>query len=1482
MTKNKFFALLIIIFMLLSVSGCGGGGNNVSRFADTPISQDKPVPEIKSDDIPIIPEPSPQSQDKSVEPVPTPTPTPEPIISHDPFPEPARYTVSFNSNGGSTVPSIRVTNGGTVEMPENPTLVGYVFAGWYKDEAFTEMFMFGADGDKITKDTTLYAQWINADTLRAEYALGEIVISYANGDNPKYVTKNLMLPAKVDVSGDVNISWSSSNASAVSSSGAVTRPSGHEAEVTLTATAFSGSQSAIRTFDVKVIRARSRESNDVPVVDVKNIGSGDLSITYKASSDQIADIEGNYSSITIQNADDALDAIQGIHVALGINNPYEELETFLVTSDSYSYEYSFQQVYKSVKVFGRSIMASTNASGEGDFLHSSFLASSVLDSADMRINLSASEAENRAKANYSGIVSADTVRTEQIVYSLEDYENAPVYAYIVRVYGMSVGDYIDDSVFINADTGEIITRYTNICDAVDIRKASGKNEFGDDVSFDDVYEFDFQAPAFSYIMRDPNLHIKMNNYLRLMLYPVFSISNTWKDAHHVTVYSNMREIMQWWKDRFERDSLDGNGTNIDIVAHALGRTDNASWIYSIHRIYTYDRAEVSSFDHFCGADVDTLTHETTHATLQYITGNLPYENATGAINEGYADIFACIKDKNWEHGERLFDDDNKYNLDCMRNIASPLSGGVIEKPYQLYTPLETIYADYKKGGEDDHGKVHERSFKVSHAAYLMHISNDVNGLTWKELGDVWYKSMHKGLNATSKFEDVCRCVLWAASELSLPYSKIAIIDSAFSQLGYGSNASLTGKVTDYDTHLPIPGVLIRANVGNVSKNIFADDNGNFSITFPQGNCALEIVNYGYVTFSTNLKLENIASWNGKELNVQMVRSGTGSINGIINRLTIPATPFEGVTLKIRANWNNQDSEPILTTTTDANGKYSFDLGSNGAGYYTIEMIKEGYETSTFNVTVSGATEWQSEYLIGEEKPIINPISPDVQVSPDVSAVSGDIPIDEEHFPDKSFRAYVSYYFDKDNNDVLSAEEIKQVTYIDISGSSDVPHTCSSLKGIEYFRYLQHLDCYYNLLTELDVSGCAYLQSLDCGSNLLNALNVSGCVALQYLYCSYNKLTELDVSSCTALQYLNCSNNWLTTLNFGGSCTALKDLDCYNNLLTTLNVSGCINLLSLNCNNNKLSELNVNDCIILTFLYCGHNQLKTLNLSSYTTLFDLYCSYNCLTTLNVSGYTALTRLECYSNQLLELDVSGCVSLRYLECYDNQLIKIDVSNCTNLINLYCYNNQLIELNVSECVFLIRLKCEDNQIIELDVSENTSLQVLTCSNNQLTALDVSKNPVLVTLACGHNQLATLDVSKNTYLKNLYYDDGVTIIWYSAPTSSASALTSSQSASTLLAVLPPFTPAESGTYTFTVPIDHTPPKGTSLLLLADSEDIHGSFTLTDSPDTVIVSADFTAGRTYTPVIVATSEHQSGGCNTVTMKIVLLAGVMVLLAKKS
>ena len=71
-------------------------------------------------------------------------------------PEPVKYTVTFNTNGGSAISSQIVESGKTVAEPTAPIKDSSIFAGWYSDSALTTKFSFST---KITADTTLYAKW---------------------------------------------------------------------------------------------------------------------------------------------------------------------------------------------------------------------------------------------------------------------------------------------------------------------------------------------------------------------------------------------------------------------------------------------------------------------------------------------------------------------------------------------------------------------------------------------------------------------------------------------------------------------------------------------------------------------------------------------------------------------------------------------------------------------------------------------------------------------------------------------------------------------------------------------------------------------------------------------------------------------------------------------------------------------------------------------------------------------------------------------------------------------------------------------------------------------------------------------------------------------------------------------------------------------------------------------------------------------------
>ncbi|MDR0472506.1 MAG: InlB B-repeat-containing protein, partial [Treponema sp.] len=70
-----------------------------------------------------------------------------------------KYTVTFNSNGGSEVAQIpNITPNTLITAPAAPTKTDLFFGGWYKDNTtFANAWNFASD--KVTQNTILYAKW---------------------------------------------------------------------------------------------------------------------------------------------------------------------------------------------------------------------------------------------------------------------------------------------------------------------------------------------------------------------------------------------------------------------------------------------------------------------------------------------------------------------------------------------------------------------------------------------------------------------------------------------------------------------------------------------------------------------------------------------------------------------------------------------------------------------------------------------------------------------------------------------------------------------------------------------------------------------------------------------------------------------------------------------------------------------------------------------------------------------------------------------------------------------------------------------------------------------------------------------------------------------------------------------------------------------------------------------------------------------------
>ncbi len=76
-----------------------------------------------------------------------------------------RYTVSFDSDGGSSVTEQKIISGHTAEFPANPTNGDKVFFGWYVDDKLYD-FTSAVNGD-----IKLKAKWISAETERVKISV---------------------------------------------------------------------------------------------------------------------------------------------------------------------------------------------------------------------------------------------------------------------------------------------------------------------------------------------------------------------------------------------------------------------------------------------------------------------------------------------------------------------------------------------------------------------------------------------------------------------------------------------------------------------------------------------------------------------------------------------------------------------------------------------------------------------------------------------------------------------------------------------------------------------------------------------------------------------------------------------------------------------------------------------------------------------------------------------------------------------------------------------------------------------------------------------------------------------------------------------------------------------------------------------------------------------------------------------------------------
>ena len=189
--------------------------------------------------------------------------------------------------------------------------------------------------------------------------------------------------------------------------------------------------------------------------------------------------------------------------------------------------------------------------------------------------------------------------------------------------------------------------------------------------------------------------------------------------------------------------------------------------------------------------------------------------------------------------------------------------------------------------------------------------------------------------------------------------------------------------------------------------------------------------------------------------------------------------------------------------------------------------------------------------------------------PDGSVATG-MAIDEEHFPDAIFRAYLlEQNYGKDG--VLTDKEIKGIYKIDLSNRG-----VKSVKGVEHFYNLGTLIVRGNPLGTLVLPHLERLNMLNCIGCELTELDFNECQGLTTVYCNANKLVKLTVNLPHLLN-LEAPHNQLVEVKFGKE-DKMRSLDLSENPLKGLDLSNCKGLESVGIKGSKFSAAELNSFI----------------------------------------------------------------------------------------------------------------------------------------------------------------------------------------------------------------------------------------------------------------------------------------------------------------
>ncbi|GAB5077774.1 M4 family metallopeptidase [Arthrobacter sp. AD-310] len=229
-------------------------------------------------------------------------------------------------------------------------------------------------------------------------------------------------------------------------------------------------------------------------------------------------------------------------------------------------------------------------------------------------------------------------------------------------------------------------------------------------------------------------------------------------------YDGLGHTHRLYADVFGRNSIDGQGLQLDATVHFGNLYDNAFWD-GTQMVFGDGDGEV--FERFT-ASLSVIGHELAHGVTQY-SAALAYRNQAGALNESMSDVFGALVEQyvknqstaeaSWLIGEGLFTAEVEGS--ALRSMKAP--GTAYDDDVLGKDPQPDSMDSYVRTSADN-GGVHINSGIPNRAFYL--VAEALGGNAWDSPGRIWYETLIGGsLPTTATFSVFARATAASAEEL---------------------------------------------------------------------------------------------------------------------------------------------------------------------------------------------------------------------------------------------------------------------------------------------------------------------------------------------------------------------------------------------------------------------------------------------------------------------------------------------------------------------------------------------------------------------------------------------------------------------------------------------------------------------------------------------------------------------------------------------